>query len=429
MLRREAAITGEESPAERTLLDSLAAERAELEGLEQRRAREVALIGQAQVLRRRLRDAGLPPGEGEAARSALAEVSHRLAVEQGEHPLVLETVDRNAVAAVVQDWTGIPVGRMVSDDISTLLSLDAALAERVLNQDHAMQMIARRVQTSRARLANPNRPVGVFLLCGPSGVGKTETALALADLLYGGRQSLVTINMTEFQEAHTISALRGAPPGYVGHGNGGVLTEAVRRQPYSVILLDEMEKAHPDVHELFFQVFDAGDMEDGDGRRIDFRNTLILMTSNIGAERIAAMCDAPAPPSAEALADTVRPELEQIFPAALLGRMIVVPYYPLSDAAIAAIIRMQLDRIGTRLMQEHEIGFTYDEAAIALIAARCQEVQSGGRMIDAILTNTLLPDISSHLLRERIAGGKTRHIAVSARDNAFDIIFSDGLKL
>ena len=430
MLGRESAITGEATAAQGVRPGELAALRSELEGLEGRRVREVALVAEAHGLRRRMRDPATGAADAGDLRSALAGVHASLAAEQGEQPLVLEVVDRNAVAAVVQDWTGIPVGRMVRDEVAGLLCLETALAGRVLNQDHAMRSIARRVQTSRAGLANPARPVGVFLLCGPSGVGKTETALALADLLYGGRQSLVTINMTEFQEAHTISALRGAPPGYVGHGNGGVLTEAVRRRPHGVVLLDEMEKAHPDVHELFFQVFDAGEMEDGDGRRIDFRNSLILMTSNVGANRIAAMCDGRGDgrgdlPSAEALAEAIRPELQDVFPAALLGRLIVVPYYPLSDAAVAAIIRMQLDRIGQRLAQAHEIGFSCTDDVVALVAARCREVQSGGRMIDAILTNTLLPDISRHILREQVEGGRTRRIEVGAHGGAFEIAFHE----
>jgi type VI secretion system protein VasG len=426
MLRREAAVGGGEPARESELLQSLAVEQAALQSLEARRVREAALVQEAQGLRSRLREASLDPADGPELRSGLSGVHATLAAEQGERPLVLEVVDRNVVAAVVQDWTGIPVGRMVRDEVATVLSLEAALAERVIGQDHAMEAIARRIQTSRAGLANPARPVGVFLLCGPSGVGKTETALALADLLYGGRQSLITINMTEFHEAHTVSALKGAPPGYVGHGNGGVLTEAVRRRPHSVVLLDEIEKAHPDVHELFFQVFDAGEMEDGDGRRIDFRNTLILLTSNIGAERIAAMCRDPAGlPSHDTLAGALRQDLLEVFPPALLGRLVAVPYYPLSDAMIGAIIRMQLDRIGLRLRQSRGISFGYDEAAVALVAARCREVESGGRMIDAILTNTLLPGISRHLLQETMDGGATRRIEVGAKAGEFHLDFME----
>jgi type VI secretion system protein VasG len=423
ILRRELAVGAGEPAREAEILRALATERATLAELEARRAREAALVGETQGLRQRLREPDLDVAEAERLRATLLDVQAVLRSLQGERPLVLATVDRAAVAGVVQDWTGIPVGRMLRDEVATVLSLDAALTERVVGQDHAMQAIARRIQTSRAGLANPARPVGVFLLCGPSGVGKTETALALADLLYGGRQSLITINMSEFQEAHTVSALKGAPPGYVGHGEGGVLTEAVRRRPHCVVLLDEIEKAHPDVHELFFQVFDAGEMEDGDGRRIDFRNTLILLTSNVGGERIAAMCRDPARlPTPEMLTEALRGDLLDVFPTALLGRLVAVAYYPLSDAMIGTIIRLQLDRIGARLRKTHGIGFRYDDAVVALVAARCREVESGGRMIDAILTNTLLPSISRRLLQETMEGGATQHIdvGVAAGEFCFD---------
>jgi type VI secretion system protein VasG len=424
ILRRELAVGEGEPGRESEILSALADARAALHELDARRAREAALVRQAQGLRQRLREPALDAAEAELLRRTLRDTQAGLSAVQGEHPLVLATVDRAAVAGVVQDWTGIPVGRMLRDEVATVLSLDAALAERVVGQDHALQQIARRIQISRAGLANPARPIGVFLLCGPSGVGKTETALALADLLYGGRQSLITINMSEFQEAHSVSGLKGAPPGYVGHGEGGVLTEAVRRRPHCVVLLDEIEKAHPDVHELFFQVFDAGEMEDGDGRRIDFRNTLILLTSNVGGERIAAMCRDPARvPSAEALAGALRNDLLSVFPPALLGRLVSVPYYPLSDAMIGAIIRLQLERIGERLGQVHGIGFRYDDAVVALVAARCREVESGGRMIDAILTNTLLPEISRKLLQETMHGGTTGQVGVGVEDDAFRFDF------
>jgi type VI secretion system protein VasG len=430
IMRRELAVGVGEPVREAEILRALATERATLAELEASRTREAALVTEAQGLRQHLREPGLDTAESERLRATLLDLQAVLHAVQGERPLVLATVDRAAVAGVVQDWTGIPVGRMLRDEVATVLSLDAALTERVVGQDHAMQTIARRIQTSRAGLANPARPVGVFLLCGPSGVGKTETALALTDLLYGGRQSLVTINMSEFQEAHTVSALKGAPPGYVGHGEGGVLTEAVRRRPHCVVLLDEIEKAHPDVHELFFQVFDAGEMEDGDGRRIDFRNTLILLTSNVGGERIAAMChDQARLPSSETLADALRGDLLDVFPTALLGRLVSIPYYPLSDAMTGTIIRMQLDRIGARLRQAHGIGFRYDDAVVALVAARCREVESGGRMIDAILTNTLLPSISRRLLQETMEGGATRQVEVGVEAGEFRFLFlSDGPK-
>ena len=258
-----------------------------------------------------------------------------LAEHQGESPLILPGVDEQTVASVVGDWTGIPVRRMVRNEAQAVLTLADTLARRVVGQDHGLRMIARRVQTSRAGLDNPSKPVGVFMLCGPSGVGKTETALAIAEALYGGEQNLITINMSEFQEAHTVSTLKGAPPGYVGYGEGGVLTEAVRRKPYSVVLLDEIEKAHSDVHEIFFQVFDKGTMEDGEGRRIDFRNTLILLTSNVGTDLIMSMCrDPELVPEIDEIATALRQPLLKVFPPALLGRLIVIPYFPLSDAVM-----------------------------------------------------------------------------------------------
>lgn len=322
-----------------------------------------------------------------------------LAKLQGENPLVLLAVDETAVATVVADWTGIPLGRMMRNEINNVLHLVDNLDQRVIGQRHALELISRRIQTARAHLDNPNKPIGVFMLVGPSGVGKTETALALAETLYGGEQNLITINMSEFQEAHSISTLKGAPPGYVGYGEGGVLTEAVRRKPYSVVLLDEIEKAHPDVHELFFQVFDKGWMEDGEGRAIDFRNTVILLTSNVGTELIANLTrDPELAPEPEALAGVLREPLLQVFPPAFLGRLVVIPYYPLSHATLANIVRLQLARIQQRTLTQHKLNFTYDHAAVDLIIQRCTEVESGGRMIDAILTHHLLPTISRELL-------------------------------
>jgi type VI secretion system protein VasG len=271
------------------------------------------------------------------------------------------------------------------------------------------------VQTSRAKLDDPCKPVGVFLLCGPSGVGKTETALALAEILYGGEQNLITINMSEFQESHTVSTLKGAPPGYVGYGEGGVLTEAVRRRPHSVVLLDEVEKAHPDVHEIFYQVFDKGWMEDGEGRYIDFRNTIILLTSNVGTELTTTLCrDPDLLPSAEALSQALRDPLLKVFPAALLGRLVVVPYYPLSDATLAAIINLQLRRIGDRIELQHGARFTYEDSLVALVAERCLEVESGGRMVDNILTNVILPEISRECLRRMTEGMAMLAVGLSA---------------
>ena len=259
---------------------------------------------------------------------------------------------------MVADWTGIPVGRMVKNEIDAVLHLADTLEQRVIGQRHALDAIAKRMQTSRAGLVNPQQPIGVFLLVGPSGVGKTETALALAEALYGGEQNVITINMSEFQEAHTVSTLKGAPPGYVGYGEGGVLTEAVRRRPYSVVLLDEVEKAHPDVHEIFFQVFDKGMMEDGEGRLIDFKNTVILLTSNVGTDLIMNMCKDPElMPDSEGIAKAMREPLLKVFPPALLGRLIVVPYYPISDKGLRAIIRLQLGRIAEAPQRDAEDRF------------------------------------------------------------------------
>jgi type VI secretion system protein VasG len=286
-------------------------------------------------------------------------------------------------------------------------------------------MIAKRIQTSRAKLDNPNKPIGVFMLCGPSGVGKTETALALADTLYGGEQNVITINMSEYQEAHTVSSLKGAPPGYVGYGEGGVLTEAVRRKPYSVVLLDEVEKAHPDVHETFFQVFDKGWMEDGEGRYIDFKNTLILLTSNVGSEEIMRMCaDPELAPGPEAIAKALREPLLKVFPAALLGRIVTIPYYPLSDAMLGQIIRLQLDRIVKRVRANHDADFVYGDDVVSLVASRCTEVESGGRMIDAILTNTILPRVSEAILNQMIAQERISRVEIGVEGTEFAFHFA-----
>ncbi|MBW0448512.1 type VI secretion system ATPase TssH [bacterium M00.F.Ca.ET.228.01.1.1] len=354
----------------------------------------------------------------------LKRLQAELAGLQGESPLILPSVDYQAVASVVSDWTGIPVGRMVRSELKTVMNLATVLGERVIGQDHAMEAIAKRIQTSRAGLDNPDRPVGVFMLAGTSGVGKTETALALAEALYGGEQNLITINMSEFQEAHTVSTLKGAPPGYVGYGEGGVLTEAVRRKPYSVVLLDEIEKAHPDVHELFFQVFDKGVMEDGEGRSINFRNTLILLTTNVGTERIAQLCSRPAAmPDAEALAKALREPLLDVFPPALLGRLVAIPYFPLSVDMLARIVTLQMNRIKRRVEERYRVAFDYDDEVVRLIVGRCTESESGGRMIDAILTNTMLPAISREFLARLIDGGAIGQVRVSVEQGDFAYSF------
>jgi type VI secretion system protein VasG len=404
-----------------------ATETARLAGLEKRWREERELVDRILELRRRLRedpDAGEPAGR-DAKLAELRDLQPRLAEAQGENPLILPSVDATAVAAVVADWTGIPVGRMVKNEIEAVLKLADTLSARVVGQRHGLDMLARRIQTSRARLDNPGKPIGVFLLVGPSGVGKTETALALAEALYGGEDHVITINMSEFQEPHTVSTLKGAPPGYVGYERGGVLTEAVRRRPYSIVLLDEVEKAHPDVHEMFFQVFDKGWMEDSDGRYIDFRNTVILLTSNVGTDRIMTLCKDPElRPEPEALTGAVRKPLLEKFPPALLGRLVVVPYYPLADEVLGNIVRLQLDRIVRRIADHHRAAFTYDDAVVRLVVSRCTEVESGGRMIDPILTNTILPRISEECLTRMIDGRPLSTIALGVRDGDFSFAFA-----
>lgn len=343
---------------------------------------------------------------------------------QGETPMIHPQVDAQCVASVVADWTGIPVGRMVRNEIENVLNLAGALGERIVGQPHALSTIARRVQTNRAGLDDPNKPVGVFLLAGTSGVGKTETALALAENLYGGEQNVITINMSEYQEAHTVSSLKGAPPGYVGYGEGGVLTEAVRRKPYSVVLLDEVEKAHPDVHELFFQVFDKGWMEDGEGRRIDFRNTLILLTTNVGTAILMSLCrkgleTAAENPTPEELVQALRAPMLQVFPPALLGRLEVVPYYPLSSTMLAEIVRLQLARIKQRIATAHRIAVNIAPSVIDQIVARCKETDSGGRMVGAILSNTVLPTVSRKLLQATLEGKPVTQLSISTDGQEF----------
>ncbi len=431
IIAREAVVGIDVVEREARTTEALNRERTALAELEARWEAERLMVDQILTLRARLRASGTSDTATEPAvdtASALRELrayQAELATYQGESPLILPSVDEQAVAAVVGDWTGIPVRRMVRNEVQAVLTLAETLARRVVGQDHGLHMIARRVQTSRAGLDNPAKPVGVFMLCGPSGVGKTETALAIAEALYGGEQNLITINMSEFQEAHTVSTLKGAPPGYVGYGEGGVLTEAVRRKPYSVVLLDEIEKAHPDVHEIFFQVFDKGVMEDGEGRSIDFRNTLILLTSNVGTDLIMSLCrDPELLPDIDEIAKALREPLLKVFPPALLGRLIVIPYLPLSDEVMAQIVRLQLGRIAARISARHGVPFSYDQDVVRLITGRCTEPESGGRMIDAILTNTLLPDISGALLARLLAGESIERVHVGADNSGLTYSFA-----
>ena len=354
------------------------------------------------------------------AQLALRSKLNELATLQGDTPMIPMQVDRHVVAEIVSAWTGIPLGKMVRDEIRNVLNLRSMLEERVLGQSHALESVAQRVRTARANLEDPNKPKGVFMFVGPSGVGKTETALALADALYGGEKKLITINMSEYQEAHSVSGLKGSPPGYVGFGEGGVLTEAVRRNPYSVVLLDEVEKAHPDVLELFFQVFDKGVLDDAEGREIDFRNTVIILTSNIGSTQIMQACLNKAPkelPGADTLAEALRPVLYKAFKPAFLGRMKVVPYYPISDDVLEKIIRLKLNRIAQRVGTNHKAIFEYDSKLVDAVLARCTEVDSGARNVDHILSGTLLPQIADKVLARMADGNKIEKIKVSSAKN------------
>jgi type VI secretion system protein VasG len=338
-------------------------------------------------------------------------------------------VDGELVGQVISGWTGVPVGKMLRDDVSLALSLEKYLGERVIGQDHALQVLSHRIRSSKASIEDPGKPVGVFMLVGPSGVGKTETALALSDLLYGGERNLITINMSEFQEAHTVSTLKGSPPGYVGYGEGGVLTEAVRRRPYSVVLLDEVEKAHPDVMELFFQVFDKGRMEDGEGREIDFKNTIIILTTNAGTDSLMALAaDPETMPSPEGLVKALKPELDKVFKPALLGRTVIVPYFPIRDEAMKTIIRLKLGKVKKRLLANHRVELDHSDALVSEIARRCTEVESGARNVDNILTNTLLPDLSTILLQSLAERAKPSRITVDlAEDGSFRYDGASGL--
>ena len=372
------------------------------------------------------RPAVAPPSLSEVQRASLREklagLEKTLSEVQGEEPLVSPCVDGQAVAEVIAGWTGIPVGRMVSDEIRGVLDLKARMEERIVGQSHALETIAERIKTSRAGLTDPRRPVGVFMLAGPSGVGKTETALTLADLLYGGESHMTIINMSEFKEEHKVSLLMGSPPGYVGYGEGGVLTEAVRRRPYGVVLLDEMEKAHPCVQDIFYQVFDKGMLRDGEGRDIDFKNCVIIMTSNAGTDTVMKLCADPATrPDPPALAEAIRWDLLKVFKPAFLGRVTVMPYYPLADEALQGICRLKLKAISRRLENAYKANFSYAEDVVKTVVDRCHEVDSGARNIDHVLSEGMLPDLSTRLLG-RMAEGKPVekvHVEMGGEDNGF----------
>jgi type VI secretion system protein VasG len=385
--------------------------------------KEKGLIENIRTLQESLESAEKKGNEGDAkegeVQAELKKAEAELEKLQGERGMMRVSVDAQIVGEVISAWTGIPLGKMVRNEIETVLTLDEHLKKRVIGQDHALSAIAQRILTSRANMDDPVKPVGVFLLVGPSGVGKTETAIALADVLYGGERNMITINMSEFQESHTVSTLKGSPPGYVGYGEGGVLTEAVRRRPYSVVLLDEVEKAHPDVLELFFQVFDKGRMEDGEGREIDFRNTIILLTSNAATDTLMKLCaDPETMPDSIGMLTALKPELNKIFKPAFLGRLLIIPYFPVRDEALKQIIRLKLGKIQKRLLETHKVRLVYDDVLLNEIAGRCTEVESGARNVDNILSNTMLPELSRQILTQLAGGEKADRVTISVKDGA-----------
>ncbi|MEM7190736.1 MAG: AAA family ATPase, partial [Pseudomonadota bacterium] len=397
--------------------EELAELRDKLANYEAEWEKEQGIVKEIQDLRVQM---GEETADAATVRAALEGKVGELNEIHPDERMIYPHVDEQAVAQIISDWTGIPAGRMVADEVQQILNLADIVGERVIGQDHGIKMIAKRIQTNRAKLDNPNKPIGVFMLCGPSGVGKTESAIALAEAIYGGEQNMITINMSEYQEAHTVSSLKGAPPGYVGYGEGGKLTEAVRRKPYSVVLLDEVEKAHGDVHEVFFQVFDKGQMEDGTGRLIDFKNCLIILTSNVGTDLIMELTKDPElAPEPEKLAEALKEEQLKIFPAALLGRLVTIPYYPLSDDMMGKIVNLQLGRIVKRMKSEHNATFEYDDEVVAEIVRRCNDPASGGRMIDNIITNTMLPAMSLEVLNRSLTGDVITSAKVSVADNDF----------
>ncbi|WP_299193266.1 type VI secretion system ATPase TssH [uncultured Litoreibacter sp.] len=405
--------------------EALAKKQEELEAAEALYATEKGVVDKILELRLAIASDEEEEVDEDALRAEMAEKMEALDATDPDDRMVYAHVDEQAVASVISDWTGIPAGRMVTDELQQVLMLADHLKERVIGQDHGLKMIAKRIETSRAGLSNPNKPIGVFMLCGPSGVGKTETALALAESLYGGEQNIITINMSEFQEAHSVSLLKGAPPGYVGYGEGGRLTEAVRRKPYSVVLLDEVEKAHPDIHELFFQVFDKGIMEDGNGRAINFKNTLILLTSNVGTDVIMEMADeGKTTPDMDELNAAMKPFLTDVFPPALLGRIVTIPYFPLGQEVLGGITRLKLNAVVKRLKDAHGATLTYSDEVLAHIVEQCRDPDSGGRMIDNIITNSILPDLSRQVLGRMVSGNEMSSVEIVMKDGTYHYEFS-----
>ena len=422
ILEREETIGADHNEKLKEIVDAIALEKERMIILEAQWEREKAAVSEIRELQQKLEEASTK-GDAvpEGVREKLTKLEGELIDMQGETGMISVAVNSQIVGEVIAAWTGIPLGKMLKDEIATVLTLDVHLKKRVIGQDHGLSAIAQRIVTSRANMDDPVKPVGVFMLVGPSGVGKTETAIALADLLYGGEKNMITINMSEFQEAHTVSTLKGSPPGYVGYGEGGVLTEAVRRRPYSVVLLDEVEKAHPDVLELFFQVFDKGRMEDGEGREIDFRNTIIILTSNAATDTLMKLtADPETMPNEDGLLAAMKPELNKIFKPAFLGRMLVVPYFPIRDENMKKIIRLKLNKIVKRLAETHKVKMTYNEELLDEIATRCTEVESGARNVDNILSNTMLPEMSRQILG-RLSGGEIiDSVAIGVKDGKMD---------
>ncbi|RJR20254.1 MAG: AAA family ATPase, partial [Nitrospiraceae bacterium] len=426
ILEREALIGFDHKDRLKKLEKEKTETHTELEKLNKKWKKEMEIANQIKEVRQNIQDVH----EKDPADKELAKLKKKLqALEkdftkaQGDSPLVQISVDGNIVSEVISGWTGIPTGRMLTDEISTVLNMGKLLGERIIGQDHALSAVAQMVQTAHAGIEDPSKPTAVFMFVGPSGVGKTETALAISELLYGGEDNVITINMSEYQEAHTVSSLKGSPPGYVGYGEGGVLTEAVRKRPYSVVLLDEVEKAHPDVMELFFQVFDKGTLQDGEGRKIDFKNTVIILTSNLGTDMIMKACaDEETMPNWQGLSEMVRPELLKHFKPAFLGRLKVVPYFPITDNNMKLIVKLKLNRVAKRLMENRNVVFNFGNELIDSIASRCKEVESGARNVDHILTNTLLPEMSKELLSRMAAGEQLKEVKVTISGEGFGFV-------
>ena len=431
ILTREAVVGADHLERLRAIDGAIEDSKAEQAILEAQWEKEKNIVVEIRELQKMLEEADTEGATAsDDARSRLRMLERELIDMQGETGMMRVAVDAQIVGEVISAWTGIPLGKMMKDEIATVLTLDEHLKKRVIGQDHALSAIAQRIITSRANMDDPVKPVGVFMLVGPSGVGKTETAIALADLLYGGERNMITINMSEFQEGHTVSTLKGSPPGYVGYGEGGVLTEAVRRRPYSVVLLDEVEKAHPDVLELFFQVFDKGRMEDGEGREIDFRNTIIILTSNAATDTLMTLtADPETMPNEDGLLAAMRPELNKIFKPAFLGRLLVVPYFPVRDENLKKIIRLKLGKIERRLRETHHVAMVYDESLLDEIARRCTEVESGARNVDNILSNTMLPEMSRQILGRLADGNPVEHVEISVRDGKMAYSWSEAAAL